>query len=439
MRTPPGRTVFWVGCYLVLALGPLGVLFIGELPPSRGFWIEFSVALGFIALAMLALQFVLTARFRNIAAPFGLDTIIQFHREAGLVAAGFVLLHPVIIIVSAPAYLEYIDPRVTGMRAILLIAAVLAMGLIVFLTLRRQPLGVSYEWWRLSHGFLGVFVVVVALAHVFQIAWYVSAPWQRALWIGLTGGALLLLGHVRIGKPLQMRRRPYRVLDVRAEGGRTWTLALAPVGHAGMTFQPGQFGWLTLGPSPFSMQQHPFSFSSSAAASDRIEFTIRELGDFSSTIREVKKGTPAFVEGPYGALVPDFTSPAGLVLVAGGVGIAPMMSMLRTLHDRADRRPVLLIYGSRNWEEAIFREELQLLTEKLALSLVFVLANPEPGRHDEHGFIREEILEKHFPADRTAYQYFVCGPVTMMDMVERYLDRRGIPPAQIHSERFDIA
>jgi 3-phenylpropionate/trans-cinnamate dioxygenase ferredoxin reductase subunit len=440
MITRTGRTILWVSAYLLLALGPLAILFVTELPPPRGFWIEFSAALGFIALAMFALQFVLTARFKGIASPHGLDTILQFHREAGLVAVAFALMHPITMILSAPPYIEFLDPRVMFPRAAMLIAVIAAMLLIVFLTLRRQPLGIPYEVWRLSHGLLGLFIVVIGLVHILQVNWYVAETWKRTLWIGLTVGALLLLGHVRIVKPFLMRRRPYRVAEVRSEGGRTWTVVLEPAGHGGMKFKPGQFAWLTLGPTPFSMQQHPFSFSSSAVRPDRLEFTIRELGDFTSTIGRVKAGTTAFLEGPYGAFVPVLSGGNGLVLIAGGVGIAPMMSLLRTLRDMKDQRTVLLIYGSRDKDETIFRDELESLRKMLRLQVVFVQEQADDSLSSESGLIREELLETYLPgAAGRDFQYFICGPVPMMDMAERYLARAGVPHGRIHSERFDIA
>jgi predicted ferric reductase len=439
MNSRTSRTVVWVGAWLLLALGPLAILLCSELPPPRGFWIEFSAALGFIALAMFALQFVLTARFKGIASPHGLDAILQFHREAGLVAIAFALLHPVVMVVSAPPYIEFLDPRVMFARAAMLIAVIPAMFLVVFLAFRRRPLRIPYEWWRLSHGLLGLFIVVAGLVHVLQVNWYVAEKWQRNLWIGLTAGALLLLGHARIVKPLMMRRHPYRIVDLRVEAARTWTMALEPAGHAGVRFKAGQFAWLTIGPTPFSMQQHPFSISSSAAHPQRLEFTIRELGDFTSTIGSIKVGSTAFVEGPYGGFVPDLSRRSGLVLIAGGVGIAPMMSILRTLRDTNDSRPVILIYGSHSREQIIFKNELESLKTTLRLQLVFVLEEPDDNLSSEIGRIREDLLERHVPPGRRIdFQYFICGPAPMMDMVEQYFTRRGVPSRLVHSERFDI-
>lgn len=434
------KTAAWVVAYLALALAPLAVVLWSEPMPSRGFWIEFSVALGFIALAMFGLQFVLTARSRRIGAPHGLDTILQFHREAGLVAVAFALLHPAIILVSAPYYLEYLDPRVDAIRAVVLIAVLIAMVLVVVLTIRRERLGIRYEWWRLSHGILGLFIVAVGLVHILQVQWYVVTTWQRALWIGLTGGPLMLLLYARMIKPLRIRRRPYRVLEVRLEGRRTWTLALEPVGHRGVAFAPGQFAWLTIGRNSFSLQQHPFSFSSSAARHDRIEFTIRELGDFTETIGDIEPGTPGFVDGPYGTFVPDLSSQRRLVLIGGGVGIAPLMSMLRTLRDRQDRRPVLLVYACREAEELVFRTEIDALSAALDFRAVYVLEQPGPDVRAEQGLLRAELMDKLVAGlDIAGAEFFVCGPPRMMDTVEKYLIDRGVRGSDIHSERFDIA
>jgi predicted ferric reductase len=176
-----------------------------------------------------------------------------------------------------------------------------------------------------------------------------SDPWKRALWIGLTIFWIGLLLYVRIVKPLFMLRRPYRVTKVRKERGDTWTLVMRPEGHPGFRFSPGQFGWLTLWGSPFKITGHPFSFSSSAAVADgRVEMTIRNLGDFTSAIHKVPVGQRVYLDGPYGTFTID-RNPADMhVLIAGGVGITPMMSMIRTLANRGDKRRVILSTAARN-------------------------------------------------------------------------------------------
>jgi predicted ferric reductase len=439
-KVGPGafEAVGWVALYLILAALPLAAVLVRPVPAARGFWVEFGVGLGFVALAMLALQFALTARFRRIAAPYGLDTLLHFHRQAGLVAFVLALAHPFILFAAEPAFLEFLDPRAGFVRAGALWALLGCLVLLIGLTLWRQPIGLCYDWWRATHGILASLVVLIGLIHVLRVGYYVSVPWKQGLWVAMTVGAMLLLLYSRLLKPLQLRRTTYRVAEVRPERSESWTLVLEPVGHGGMRFDAGQFAWLTLGPSPFSLEQHPFSFASSARQPGRLELTVKELGDFTSAIGEVTPGTTAFLEGPYGAFTLDPNAGCA-VFVVGGVGITPVMSILRTMRDTGDDRPVILIYGSPTWDEVIFREELEELERELRLTVVHVLERPPAGWQGEDGRIDEELLRRHLPRDTEGLEYFVCGPEPMMDVVEPALLDHGAPMRRLNSERFDIA
>ena len=81
-------------------LAPLLALLTGSLPPSRDFWTEFPVALGYTGLAMMGLQFGLTARFRYVTDPWGEDVIYHFHRRVSLLAVSLVVVHPAILLAT---------------------------------------------------------------------------------------------------------------------------------------------------------------------------------------------------------------------------------------------------------------------------------------------------------------------------------------------------
>lgn len=117
--------------------------------PARGFWIEFGVGLGFAGLVGLCLQFVLTARFSRVAAVYGQDAMLQFHRQMDIVAAVFILVHHTLLLVVEPAFLEFLDPRANLPRALALSFVLIALGLLVIPSLWRKRLGIPYEWWRL--------------------------------------------------------------------------------------------------------------------------------------------------------------------------------------------------------------------------------------------------------------------------------------------------
>ena len=193
--------------------------------------------------------------------------------------------------------------------------------------------------------------------------------------------------------------------------------------------------------SPFKITAHPFSFSSSAAVTDgRVEMSIRKLGDFTSAIPERAGGTARLHRRPYGAFT--IGNPADMhVLIAGGVGITPMMSMIRTLADRGDKRPVILLYGSKDWESITFREELEALKARLNLTVVHVLENPPEGWTGERGFITAEVFKRHLPPPYADHEYFICGPGVMMDAIEKALeraegaDRRSTTPSATASSK----
>ena len=98
------------------------------------------------------------------------------------------------------------------------------------------------------------------------------------------------------------------------------------------------------------------------------------------------------------------------VLVAGGVGITPMMSMIRTLADQGDKRPVILLYGSKDWEEITFREELEALEARLDLTVVHVLENPPEGWTGERGFITAAVFKRHLPPPYARPRVFHLRP-----------------------------
>ncbi len=126
------------------------------------------------------------------------------------------------------------------------------------------------------------------------------------------------------------------------------------------------------------------------------------------------------------------------VLIAGGVGITPMMSMIRTLADRGDKRPVVLVYGSKDWESITFRDELEAHKAKLNLTIVHVLSKPPPGWTGETGFITAEMFKRHLPPPYADHEYFICGPGPMMDAIESVLGELGVPLSKYHSERYSF-
>jgi len=430
--------IFWIGVYLFLTLAPLFVLLLGPTPGGSGFWWDLSLALGFAGTAMMGVMFVLTARFKLATAPFGIDLIYYFHRQISLVALVFILAHPAIIFIAEPHLLTILRPAFIPWHLLAGIGSLFALAVLMATSLWRKGLGIDYDGWRPWHVTLATISLGLAIAHIVGVAHYVAAPWKFLLWTAITLSCVGLLPYARLIRPFWLLRHPYRVAEIRPERGDAWTLVLEPDGHPGLRFQAGQFAWLSIWDSPFALREHPFSFSGSAEQKGRLEFTIKELGDFTRRIRHVVPGQRVCVDGPYGAFCSDRHPAPGHVFIAAGIGIAPIMAMLRTLADRQDERPLLLVYAYHTWERLTFREEIERLREKLNLRVVTVLWEAPEGWTGETGLITEELLERHLPAERDGLECFICGPVPMIDLTERALSRLGVPLSRIHSELFDL-
>ena len=437
-RATLAQGLFWSGIYLALVVAPLIVLLAGTPPASRGFWRELSAALGYAGMAMLGVQFALTARFRHAAAPFGIDMLYYFHRTVSLMAAVIIAAHVGILFSIDPRTLALLNILHAPWRARAAVTASACLFVLLTASLFRKQLGIGYEVWRRWHGTLAIAAVVLALVHIELVSHYIETPWKRVLWTGYSIFWTGLLVHVRLLRPWSQLRHPYIVESVHPERGSAWTVTIRPEGHHGFAFQPGQFAWLTAWNSPFVVEEHPFSFSSSAQQNGRIAFTIKELGDFTRRIRDMVPGQQVYLDGPYGAFSTDRHRAPGYVFIAGGVGITPMMSMLRTYADRGERRPVLLFYANKTWEDAIFREEIDTLQQRLSLIVVHVLERPPEDWSGEQGFVTAELLDRRLPAQRRDWEYFLCGPDAMRQAVERALFRLRIPLGRVHAERFDL-
>jgi predicted ferric reductase len=164
------------------------------------------------------------------------------------------------------------------------------------------------------------------------------------------------------------------------------------------------------------------------------------LGDFTSRIKDVKPGTKAYLDGPYGVFTVDrYEDAAGFVLIAGGIGITPMKSILVTAAERGDDRPYLLIYANKTWDDITYREELENLKEKLNLTIVYVLREPPEDWSGETGYVDKDLLDRYIPKRRGTRQYFICAAPRMMDQVERALHDLNVPVTNVHMEHFNLA
>lgn len=431
--------LFWIALYLLVVLAPIGLMLVPPVPTGRSFWVELSIALGFVGLTQIGIQFVLIGRFRPLTYPYGMDVVLKYHRQVALVAIGFILAHPVLLLIEHPSRIVLFNPFGGTYASKFGLGAVLALLLLAVMAVWRERLKVNYEAWRVSHTLLGVAALAAAQVHVSLAGLYINTLWKQILWIASSVVLLSLVLYLRLVKPYLQRRRSWRVVSVRDEGGDTYSLDIEAVGHDGLQFEPGQFAWIKVDESPFSVDEHPYSFASSAEERERLSFGIKALGDFSERIHEVEAGACVYVDGPHGAFSIDRAEAPGYVFIAGGIGITPIMSFLHTMADRGDPRPVLLVYSTNTEEELAYRDEIEALKDRLDLDTVYVLDEPPHDWEHAEGQVTGELLERQLPRERFTRRFFLCGPPPMMAAVEEALLEHGVPQSHIYLEKFELA
>jgi predicted ferric reductase len=409
---------------------------------SEGVLYDVGRNLGLTGFMILILQFVLAARIKWIERAFGLDILIRYHQHIAIAAVCFLLLHPILLALGGSGW-ELLLGLDLPWSIWVGKAALILLGLNVLLSLKQSRLGLSFEKWRLGHDILGPALLVLVVLHSWFAGSDLGLASMRVLWIGaffLAGGIFL---HHRFLRPYLLRRHAYQVRDVRQETDDVWTVELTPPkGGRIEDFLPGQFHFLTFFRDPsLPVEEHHWTISSSPARKDSVSSTIKEAGDFTATIGRTKPGDTAAVHGPFGRfshlLHPEERD---LVFLAGGIGITPLMGMLRHMRDTGDTRTVTLFYANRREEDILFRKELEDMAtgDHPRLSLINVLSRPGSDWMGESGRLNEERIKKYCGPNLREKSYYVCGPLKMArDLIET-LKRLGIPDNRIRREIFSF-
>jgi predicted ferric reductase len=420
-------------------IAPFALLITGPRPLSGGFIWDFSMGLGFGALALIALQFAMTGRLRWITHPFGADIVYLAHRYMSWGAVALMLGHFGLLYVFHQDALGELNPLYARWE---LTAGRVALGSFLLLILTseaRKWLKLRHEWWRALHLVLALTGMVAAIAHIVGVGHLTDTPAKRVLWLGVTIGFMAVLAFTHLIRPWYLARNPWRVVSNTEQRGGVHTLELAPTGHSLHRWKPGQFAWLKIERSPWSLIEHPFTISTAPEKGPNIAFSIKALGDHSKALTATKPGAIAYVDGPYGAFSVDRMADAGgFVMIAGGVGITPILSNLHALEARGDTRPIILIYGNPSWDEISFRDELDAMQDKLNLTLVHVLDDAPDDWDGETGRVDADVLARNLPDESRDWPHLLCGPAPMVDAIKDALGDLGVADRHIDSEIFEM-
>jgi len=251
----------------------------------------------------------------------------------------------------------------------------------------------------------------------------------------------------KAGVPVQRLAMPVTGLETVAEGVVRLTLGAVEQGVAAMQFLPGQYVHLQV---PGSEAQRSYSFSNAPALAEvsatgsslteagSMEFYIKLLpsGVMSDYLRQrAAVGDRIHVSGPFGRF---YLRPPQrpILMVAGGTGLAPMLSMLRSLlaQQRAQQQalpPIHLLYGAASSAEFCDGNSLQdLMDQGLPLTVQRIAVSDGPGQGHVTSLLRPELL------DADGSDVYLCGPPPMIEAAQSWLHAQGVPATQVYAEKF---
>jgi predicted ferric reductase len=435
----------------------LWALWLANIAIIVGFWASYSGALwveeelpaavalgrlfGLLATFAALTQFIIMGRQGWLEPVFGMDHIARFHRLNGYATYILVLSHVALLIIGYSQLTgntlieQFIQFELRFPYVLLATIAALLLTCVVVASVYIVRRHLKFESWYFVHLLVYLAIALVPLHQLTNGGDLLANDLFALYWIGLyifTAVAFLYWRWLRVF--YRFWKFNFTVETVVAEAPRATSVYIGGRNMQQFRARGGQFVLVRFLTKDMWWQEHPFSLSQ-LPNGKQLRLTIRQLGDFTNQIPNLKPGTKVMVSGPHGAFTNQSATANKAVYIAGGVGITPIRSMLQELASDQQKHDAILLYANRTRDEIIFFKELEALSKQLAMPLHHVLS--DDASYGEHGFIDKEKLSRLVP-DIAARDVFLCGPPPMMAAVIAALRELGVPSKNIHYERFSL-
>jgi predicted ferric reductase len=297
-------------------------------------------------------------------------------------------------------------------------------------------------------------IFLIASLHVFMTSGIKASSPALTIYLGVLAAAGVAAWIYRsVFGNLLVRRHDYLVTGVRQLDKWVVEITMTPRAGRPLDYIPGQFVFVTFFSSEFNAQFHPVSIEhegeyaivtlrpgevsnqfhpfslTSAPGEGNLRIAVKAVGDFTRAMHKLGEGAVAKVEGPYGGFSHLKVPRKRQVWVAGGIGITPFLSMVRSLNGSGHQ--IDLYFGVKSLDQSYFLAELLALDRtKDDFRLIHV---PE----DEIGYITADRIEET-TGDLKSVDFLLCGPPPMVKNLRGQLIDKGVPRSHIHFEKFAL-
>jgi predicted ferric reductase len=432
--------------YLCLMSLPFLITFSLDMA-DKGSYAAILTTINILAMTAFYMQFPLVSRLKKIPLFINIDWNISHHKKIGLWLGIIFLLHPIFIV--APRFMVSFNDGIHSLISIITapqmltgIIAWVVMVIWILIAIFRQQLGLSYEQWRFTHMLGFVVIMILATLHVTSVGSHGQFEEKfNLIWWFLCSASIAMVLYNYAIKPRILRTKPFKLIDVEKVSSTDWQVTIEKGDTFNFDFEPGQFVWLNTSKRSNTVKEHPFSIASCHADLPKISFIIRNLGDYTSKLDTLKIGQNVFVDGPYGSInLAESAKSNAILLIAGGAGIGPMLSLLRGLAEKNDPRPIRLIYGNNHIDQMVLQTEIKALQHTMPdFKQQLVCAEATDQEDIYHGVIDINIIEQVINTrDKKDWTVYLCGPEKMIVGVNKNLNLLKISKTHIHFEQLSF-
>ena len=405
-----------------------------------------SYSSGLLAYTMMLTVTFMGSRPRFIEKYFGMPEMYEIHALMGVVLSIMGVIHIIIQWNGFRWITEMSTVSQTGFLAVFSLIIVMFTGIFslsgIFIDriplLRKWKESVFNRELSLWLHRLSIVAIVAIYFHLFLLPFLNENTLFMTL---LTIYTVAILGYYVIWK-LKISFAPkFELKSIKQGTPSLWVLEFEPKNGSIKPYVPGDYFFIRFKNTDITTEGHPFSASSAITSdySNSIEFMIKEAGDWTGSLQNVNVGDIATLEGPYGNFFPDDVqeSEDPFVLLAGGIGLTPNLSILRHEHEKNSNRRIHLVWGLAIEEDMFMIEELETMKAANPNFSYDIIFSNEEVEGFPHGFITHEYLEELGVS--SLYQsakFFVCGPPPMLNASKTLLDNQNVPDNHIYLDEF---
>jgi predicted ferric reductase len=383
---------------------------------------------GLVGMALFSINLILSGRFKFLDKYFkGLDKVYANHSKIGSIAFSLILFHPLFLVVkylaistqeAALFFVPFTNAPITW--------GIISLVLMIILMCLTFYFKIKYNIWKISHKFM-VMVFLFAIFHTLVISSDISRN-------GLLRYYILILAIVGLAVSIHQaflnkfisKKFKYKVKNVNKLNESVTEIEMEPLKRK-MNFNPGQFAFFSFLSGWVSSESHPFSISSSAKENN-LKITVKNLGDYTDIIKNLKLNEKVSIDGPYGNFSYKNVQSKNQIWVAGGIGLTPFLSMAKSIENGYN---VDLYYSVKEGKEAVYLRTIHDIAQK----------NPDFKFNlwitSERGYINGGAIAS-MSKSLAGKDIFLCGPYIFMESLKNQFVSLGVDINKIHYESFSF-